>query len=141
MKASHILIGILIGLAIAAGGLLADNLPISRDTGIDFTRAPIPISGDSSTGAHFELSISGTSAAIGSAMTADQVYRIACTVDTLCEFGSAAPTADTNSSYFIGAGSFDYVNVRTTSGINNSFVACIAEDGSSSGSCYIHSMR
>lgn len=118
--------------------VLAGPAPIQEPE--QLTRAAMPATGDTG-GEHFILSISGTSAASGSAMTKGELYRIGCTVDTICEFAAAAPTADPSSTYFVPADGFDYFLVGSPGNTDNDWVACIAQDGSSTGSCYFHNTK
>jgi len=120
---------------IATAGFIAFNAfaepdQFSRDRGIDYARACIPVAGETA-----QLSV--TASAGTGALAAATVYSYICTVATYYEFGDAAnPTADSSSNYLPK----DTMIYFSTGAVTSLYLAAV-DVATAGGTCYVHKCR
>jgi len=101
----------------------------------NLTRVGIPQGESNGT----KLTISGGTPAEAT-LTKGQAYRIWTNVTVVCEWGDTTGNiaADSNSTWALGANSYDFFYVFDVNGVENDAISCDAQDGSSSGITLLH---
>ncbi len=127
MKLIHTLIlsaALIAAAAVSAWAVTVDKRP---NEAANLTRACVPADGHTT-----QLSISGTSAGVSSALSADTVFSLICTTAVYWETGdTAAPTADSNADYLPADTLIYFATSKQSLWVSAVQVA-------SSGTCYIH---